>query len=339
MRFERGLLIYPGGGTADGRAGDHILLAPPYNVTDEELEMIVGLLGETVDAVAALMSRDPRYDILFEPVQIGPVTARNRFYQVPHCTGIGWTQPEALARLRGIKAEGGWAVVATEETEIHPTADCEPFHEGRLWDDRDIPAMALMADAVHEHGALAAIEIMHHGGSVANWGTRLAPMAPSHRPIIYNFPVQARAMDKQDIRNLRQWHRDAAIRSKKAGFDIVYVYATHDLSIAHQFLQRRKNDRIDEYGGSLENRARLLRELIEDTKDAVGDKCAVAVRFCADELIGEEGLTHDGEARDVDRDARRASRPLGRQYLERGRMTARLPASRRRASRRNIRAS
>ena len=245
------------------------------------------------------MTRDPRYDILFEPVRIGPVTARNRFYQVPHCTGIGWTQPETLARLRGIKAEGGWAVVSTEETEIHPSADCEPFHEGRLWDDRDIPAMALMADAVHEHGALAAIEIMHHGGSVANWGTRLAPMAPSHRPIIYNYPVQARAMDKADIRDLRQWHRDAAIRSKQAGFDIVYVYATHDLSIAQQFLQRRKNDRTDEYGGSLENRARLLRELIEDTKEAVGDKCAVAVRFCADELIGEAGLTHDGEARDV----------------------------------------
>ena len=245
------------------------------------------------------MTRDPRYDILFEPVRIGPVTARNRFYQVPHCTGIGWTQPETLARLRGIKAEGGWAVVATEETEIHPTADCEPFHEGRLWDDRDIPGMALMADAVHEYGALAAIEIMHHGASVANWGTRLAPMAPSHRPIIYNYPVQARAMDKEDIRNLRQWHRDAAIRSKKAGFDIVYVYATHDLSIAHQFLQKRKNDRADEYGGSLENRVRLLRELIEDTKEAVGDKCAVAVRFCADELIGDAGLTRDGEARDV----------------------------------------
>ena len=245
------------------------------------------------------MTRDPRYDILFEPVRIGPVTARNRFYQVPHCTGIGWTQPETLARLRGIKAEGGWAVVSTEETEIHPSADCEPFHEGRLWDDRDIPAMALMADAVHEHGALAAIEIMHHGGSVANWGTRLAPMAPSHRPIIYNYPVQARAMDKEDIRNVRQWHRDAAIRSKKAGFDIVYVYATHDLSVAQQFLEKRKNDRTDEYGGSLENRARLMRELIEDTKEAVGDKCAVAVRFCADELIGDVGLTHDGEARDV----------------------------------------
>jgi len=245
------------------------------------------------------MSRDPRYDILFEPVRIGPVTARNRFYQVPHCTGIGWTQPETLARLRGIKAEGGWAVVATEETEIHPSADCEPFHEGRLWDDRDIPAFALMADAVHEHGALAAIEIMHHGASVANWGTRVEPIGPSHRPIIYYSPVQARAVDKQDLRDLRKWHRAAALRSKKAGFDVVYVYATHGLSIAHQFLQRGKNDRADEYGGSLENRARLLRELIEDTKDAVGDRCAVAVRFAADDLGGEGGMSHDGEARDV----------------------------------------
>jgi dimethylamine/trimethylamine dehydrogenase len=69
--------------------------------------------------------RDPRYDILFQPLAIGPVTAKNRFFQVPHCNGMGWTQPKALAALRGIKAEGGWAVVATEEVEIHPSSDCE----------------------------------------------------------------------------------------------------------------------------------------------------------------------------------------------------------------------
>jgi dimethylamine/trimethylamine dehydrogenase len=106
------------------------------------------------------MTRDPRYDVLFEPVRIGPVVARNRFYQVPHCNGMGWTQPRALAGLRGVKAEGGWAVVSTEEVEIHPTSDCEPSHEGRLWSDDDIPALAMMADAVHEHGALAAIELV-----------------------------------------------------------------------------------------------------------------------------------------------------------------------------------
>jgi dimethylamine/trimethylamine dehydrogenase len=244
-------------------------------------------------------ARDPRYDVLFEPVRIGPVVARNRFFQVPHCNGMGWTQPRALAALRGIKAEGGWAVVSTEEVEIHPTSDCEPYHEGRLWSDDDIPALAMMADAVHEHGALAAIELTHHGASCANYGTREIPLAPSHRPVVYYSPVQARAMSKRDIREYRQWHRDAALRSKRAGFDIVYVYASHDLSLAVHFLQRRKNDRSDEYGGSLENRVRLLREVIEDTKDAVGDRCAVAVRLGVDELLGPDGITSEGEGREV----------------------------------------
>ena len=244
-------------------------------------------------------ARDSRYDVLFEPVRIGPVVARNRFYQVPHCNGMGWTQPRALAALRGVKAEGGWAVVSTEEVEIHPTSDCEPFHEGRLWSDDDIPALAMMAEAVHEHGALAAIELTHHGMSCANYGTREIPLAPSHRPVVYYAPVQARAMNKRDIREYRQWHRDAALRSKRAGFDIVYVYASHDLSLAVHFLQRRKNDRSDEYGGSLENRVRLLREVIEDTKDAVGDRCAVAVRLGVDELLGPDGITSAGEGREI----------------------------------------
>jgi len=242
---------------------------------------------------------DPRYDVLFEPVRIGPVVARNRFFQVPHCNGMGWAQPRALAALRGVKAEGGWAVVSTEEVEIHPSGDCEPFHEGRLWTDEDIPALALMADKVHEHGALAAIELTHHGASCANHGTREVPLSPSHRPIIYYAPVQARAMNKRDIREFRQWHRDAALRAKRAGFDVVYIYASHDLSLVTHFLQRRKNDRIDEYGGSLENRVRLLREIIEDTKEAIGDRCAVAVRFGVDELLGPQGICSDGEGRDV----------------------------------------
>ena len=65
------------------------------------------------------MSRNSRYDILFEPVQIGPVTARNRFYQVPHCNGMGHAMPKSVAAMRGMKAQGGWAVVATEECDIH----------------------------------------------------------------------------------------------------------------------------------------------------------------------------------------------------------------------------
>jgi len=86
-------------------------------------------------------------------------------------------------------------------------------------------------------------------------------------------------MTKADIRELRRWHVEAARRAQRAGFDIVYVYAAHWYLI-RQFLLP-SNQRADEYGGSLQNRARLLKELISETKDAVGDTCAVAVRFSA----------------------------------------------------------
>src|SRR5256885_5106664 len=88
------------------------------------------------------MTRDPRYDILFEPIRIGPVTARNRFYQVPHCNGMGYRDVSALAAMRAMKAEGGWAVVCTEMVEIHHASDVAPYVELRNWDDRDIPALA-----------------------------------------------------------------------------------------------------------------------------------------------------------------------------------------------------
>jgi len=244
------------------------------------------------------MTRDPRYDILFEPVRIGPKVAKNRFYQVPHCNGMGHAYPRSLAAMRGMKAEGGWAVVATEETEIHPTSDVSPFHEGRLWDDSDIPAFALMTEAVHTHGALAAIELVHNGMVVPNRQSREAPLAPSALVGPGYDPVQARAMDLADIRALRGWFREAAMRSRTAGFDVVYVYAGHNLTILEHFLHRRTNQRVDHYGGSLENRVRLFREVLEDTRAAVGHDTAIAVRFAVDELMGAAGL-EVAEARDV----------------------------------------
>ena len=245
------------------------------------------------------MVRDPRYDILFEPVKIGPVTARNRFYQVPHCNGMGHRHPQSLATMRGVKAEGGWAVVSTEETEIHHSAEIAPYLEGRLWDDGDIAPLALMAEAVHKHGSLAAIELCHNGRRASNHYSRDVPLAPSDGIGTGPDPVSARGMDKSDIANLRRWHRQAAARAKLAGFDIVYVYAGHDLTLLQHFLSRRHNQRTDEYGGSLANRARLLREVIEDTKDAVGDTCGVAVRLAVEELLGADGIEHQGEGHDV----------------------------------------
>jgi dimethylamine/trimethylamine dehydrogenase len=245
------------------------------------------------------MSRDPRYDILFEPVKIGPVTAKNRFYQVPHCNGMGSTYPSSMAEMRAMKAEGGWGVICTEEIEIHPSSEFTPVIEGRLWDDADIPVFARMCDKIHECGALAGAELGHNGHHTANLYSREVPLSPSGRPVVGLDPVYARAMDKQDIRDMRRWHVDAALRAKRAGFDVIYVYAAHDHTILSHFLSRRINRRCDEYGGSLENRVRLFREVLEETKEAVGDSCAIAVRFAVDELMGADGISCEAEGRDV----------------------------------------
>ena len=245
------------------------------------------------------MSDANRYSVLFEPVKIGPVTTRNRFFQVPHCTGMGHMRPRADAAVRGMKAEGGWAVVSNQETEIHPTSDLSPFPEGRLWDARDVPALRLMTDAVHEHGALAAVQLVHNGNHSPNHLSRAPLLAPSEMSVDSALPKHARAMDKADIKELRRWHRDAALRAKAAGSDIVYVYAGHTMTIAQHFMLSHMNNRSDEYGGSLENRVRLTRELLEDTKEAIGDDCAVAFRFGIDEMEGPDGMQAAEEGRAV----------------------------------------
>ncbi|MEM6679122.1 MAG: FAD-dependent oxidoreductase, partial [Pseudomonadota bacterium] len=255
---------------------------------------------EQIDAGAARRSaRDPRYDILFEPVKIGPVVAKNRFYQVPHCNGMSRSYPSSMAEMRGVKAEGGWAVVCTEEVEIHHSSEHSPYVEGRLWEDRDIPVFAKMCDKIHAHGALAGAELSYASAAAPNRYSREVPMGPSVLPVDYPDPVQVRAMDKEDICNVRRWHIEAAKRAQKAGFDLIYVYAAHDLSVLMHFLSRRRNRRTDEYGGSLENRVRLFREVLEETKEAVGDTCAVVVRFAVDELAGPDGMLAEGEGREV----------------------------------------
>ena len=236
---------------------------------------------------------------LFAPLQIGPVTAKNRFYQVPHCCGMGHRYPRAHAAMREIKAEGGWAVVSTEETEIHPSGDLTPSNEQRIWDDRDLPALALMTEAVHRHGALAAIELAHNGHHVPNLYSRIAPLAASAISADGDYPRQARAATLADIAALRRWHRAAVRRAITAGFDIVYVYAGHHMSLAHHFLSARFNQRSDAYGGSLENRLRLTRELLEDALDEAAGRCAVAFRFAVDDLCGADGMQADEEGRAV----------------------------------------
>ncbi|MGZ4193930.1 MAG: oxidoreductase [Solirubrobacteraceae bacterium] len=254
-------------------------------------------MSETATRPAA---RLPRFDVLLEPVRIGPVTARNRFFQVPHCNGMGYRDVSAHAEMRAVKAEGGWAVICTEQAEIHYSSEITPFIELRIWDDQDIPAIARIADRIHDHNALAGIELCYNGMNGPNLYSRVAPMGPAHLPVatFTADPVQARRMDLQDIADLRRWHRAAVRRSLQAGYDLVYVYAGHALGGIHHFLSRRYNDRTDAYGGSAENRMRLLREILEDTREECDGRAAVACRITVDELLGDDGITR-GDIEDV----------------------------------------
>ncbi len=223
------------------------------------------------------------------------MVARNRFFQVPHCNGMGYRDVSAHAAMRGIKAEGGWAVICTEQAEIHHTSEITPFIELRLWDDADLPAAARIAESIHEGGALAGIELCYNGMNGPNLYSRVPPMGPAHLPVATFTvdPVQARRMDLQDIADLRRWHRAAVRRSLRAGYDIVYVYAGHALGGIHHFLSRRYNDRTDGYGGSAANRMRLLREILEDTREEADGRAAVACRITVHELLGDDGITRE----------------------------------------------
>ena len=241
-----------------------------------------------------------RYKILFESVEIGPKTAKNRFYQVPHAMGSGNDMPNTRAAQRGIKAEGGWGVVNTGYCSIHPSSDDRPLPFARLWSEKDIASHVPMIEAVHEHDALAGIEFFHGGAYTANRHTRMPPISPSGiqqkvSELMDMHLTAPKVMDKKDIKDLINWHLIATERAIQAGFDIIYCYAGMGF-LPYHFLHPTFNNRSDEYGGSLENRSRLMRELITEMKEVAGDRAAIAVRMSTDELLSFKSESSESEA-------------------------------------------
>ena len=241
-----------------------------------------------------------RYKILFESVEIGPKTAKNRFYQVPHAMGSGNDMPNTRAAQRGIKAEGGWGVVNTGYCSIHPSSDDRPLPFARLWSEKDIASHVPMIEAVHEHDALAGIEFFHGGAYTANRHSRMPPISPSGiqqkvSELMDMHLTAPKVMDKKDIKDLIQWHLIATERAIQAGFDIIYCYAGMGF-LPYHFLHPTFNNRSDEYGGSLENRSRLMRELITEMKEVAGDRAAIAVRMSTDELLSFKSESSESEA-------------------------------------------
>lgn len=227
------------------------------------------------------MPVDPRHAALFEPIQVGPKTFRNRFYVAPHCSGLGVEYPGAQAYLRGMRAAGGWAAVNTEYCGVDAESDDAPWVQARLVDKRDEANLRLMVERVHEFDALAGVQLVYMGPDHTGYVTRLPAGGPSQVTSAMSGH-SCYALDKADIRRIQKSYVDAAVRARDLGFDLVQVAAREGFSLPLQFLWRYWNQRSDEYGGSIENRVRFWRETLEQVREAVGDDCAIVAGFCLD---------------------------------------------------------
>jgi dimethylamine/trimethylamine dehydrogenase len=173
------------------------------------------------------MARDPKHDILFQPIKIGPKTLRNRFYQVPHCIGAGSDKPGFQAAHRSLKAEGGWAGINTEYCSIHPESDDTHRLSARIWDAGDVRNLRAMTDHIHKFGSLAGVELWYGASHAPCMESRATPRGPSQYASEFETLTYCKEMDLDDIAMVQQYYVDAALRSRDAGFDIVYVYGAH----------------------------------------------------------------------------------------------------------------
>lgn len=245
---------------------------------------------------------------LFTPLTLRSTTMRNRLWASPMCQySVEFKDGEPtewhLVHLGSI-ARGGAGLVMAEATAVLPEGRISAWDLG-IWNDAQRDAFVPVVDMIHSQGAVAAIQLAHAGRKASverEWeGTGTQPadaggwqtLAPS--PVAFEGYAAPREMTVQEIRNVVKAFGDAARRSMRAGFDVVEVHAAHGY-LLHQFLSPLANQRTDEYGGTLENRARLTLEAIREVRRIVGEDVPVLVRFSATDWVEPDGWTLDDTA-------------------------------------------
>ncbi|MDR2610895.1 MAG: FAD-dependent oxidoreductase [Clostridiales Family XIII bacterium] len=230
------------------------------------------------------------YPTLLSPIQIGNLTMKNRMFSAPMgaagITADGHYTPEASAYYE-LRAKGGAAVVTCSEGIVHPTGRSHR----RMIDLQDefvLRGLTETARAIKKHGAFASIEISHsgkffdtdpHEKGVAQEIVRYGPSADT---LPSGAAVQE--MPKSLIAEIVEQFGKGAALCKRAGFDMVLLHAGHGWLI-HQFLNTADNRRGDEYGGSLPNRTRLLFEVLDSIRGAVGHSFPIEIRMSAEDYL------------------------------------------------------
>ena len=243
---------------------------------------------------------------LFSPITLREVTVRNRVWVSPMCeysATDGVPNDWHLVHL-GSFARGGVGLVFTEATAVVPEGRISPADTG-IWDDEQQQAWARIVSFLHGQGATAGIQLAHAGrkaSSKAPWEGRgvvpdeeggWEPVAPS--AVAFPGLREPRALDAAGIARVVSAFGDAAARSVAAGFDVLELHAAHGY-LLHEFLSPLSNQRDDEYGGSFENRARLLLEVVAEVRRRVPSSVPVVVRISATDWH-EDGWTADDSVR------------------------------------------
>jgi mycofactocin system FadH/OYE family oxidoreductase 2 len=235
------------------------------------------------------VSATGRYKLLFAPLQLGPVVVGNRIVFSAHLTNYAeHGRPTAQhAAYYAARAAGGAGLIITEEHATHPTDwPYEKMIHG--FDPAVIDGYRRITDAVHRHGTPIFAQINHNGGQGSGMYSRLPLWAPSAVPDPL-FREVPKAVDLSEIDEIVDGYARVASHCVDGGFDGIELQCSHS-SIVRGFLSPATNRRDDEYGGSLENRSRLLHRLVGAVRSAIGPEVALGVRLCGDELI-EGGTT------------------------------------------------
>jgi dimethylamine/trimethylamine dehydrogenase len=197
------------------------------------------------------MSLSDRYSVLFEPVEIGPKTSKNRFWATPHAIGFGSDSSGSAAGYRSTRAMGGWGVVFTEATTISPEMDKSPHRMSRLWDEGDVRNLSHVVAEIQKHGALAGIELEYNAAvGPMTEGRGLAPRNPVTTPGESSLAVPyvggLASLDHEGLQGIKEIYVTAALRAKRAGFDLLTLHCGHAASILAHFLIPYYNTRTDE---------------------------------------------------------------------------------------------
>jgi len=229
------------------------------------------------------------FPILFSPAKIGTLELKNRLIMPAMGTGMqnkDGTVSDRLYHYHRVRGAGGTGMITVEIVAVHRTT-AGPTGLG-IYDDKFIPGLKRLADVIHEGGAKACVQLWHAGRQTNSTVTGMPIIGPSAIPCPL-CQEEPEMMDKKMIQEIVESYGDAARRAKEAGFDCIELHGAHGYLIA-QFMSPYSNKRTDEYGGSLENRARFALEIIENVRQKVGPDYPILYRLSGEERV-EGGLT------------------------------------------------